>query len=358
MNGIEHEVRPMSWNWSVEEMVNFAPDKEVNEENLDLELFSASPVPQTAVEDDMMNVSLHQNGHFEGQPCFSLEEPKEEPQVMVNKNLGATFNNVNFGRNFRNNNMYKCMKPSGGPYLRNYNVEYYPYEFRKSMKTGMNFMPIKNPYNNFNPNYNPIKNPYNYPPNNHYSNNFNMNDYSLPNSHYSHSNNDFLISEMGKHMNLSQNGYLGKDEEINESKKRKSMDFDLEDFDEFKLPPSKTPIIDAILYCAIKGESGITIEHRDDERILFKVTDYDRFYEKQKRVCSKQNPTDDESSRIKTIQRWFKNFPTKKERSKTNETIFFFSIEKSVSEDKFSKIGKIIEKLECTINVNKRRRTK
>jgi len=141
-------------------------------------------------------------------------------------------------------------------------------------------------------------------------------------------------------------------------KKRKSMtSTDQTDIDDFKLSPSKTPIIDAIIYCALK-EEGITIESRDNTKILFKVTDYEIFYEKQKQVCSKQNPTDDESSRIKTIQRWFKNFPTKKERSKTNQTIFYFSVEKSISEDKFRKIGKIIEKLEAILFVNKRRRTK
>jgi len=124
-------------------------------------------------------------------------------------------------------------------------------------------------------------------------------------------------------------------EQIN-TKKRKSMNIPMVSSFDDKLPPSKTPIIDAIIYCALKGE-GISIECRDTSKILFKVTDYEYFYEKQKQVCSKQNPTDDESSRIKTIQKWFKNFPTKKERSKTNQTIFYFSVEKSVSEDKFRK---------------------
>jgi len=141
-------------------------------------------------------------------------------------------------------------------------------------------------------------------------------------------------------------------------KKRKSKEeTDSELDDSHKLPPSKTPIIDALIYCALK-EDGITIESRTDSSILFRVSDYDTFYEKQKQVCSKQNPTDDESSRVKTIQRWFKNFPTKKERSKSQCTSFFFSVDKSVSEDKFRKIGKIIDRLECSLNVHKRRRTK
>jgi len=160
--------------------------------------------------------------------------------------------------------------------------------------------------------------------------------------------------------NLIDENKLSMEPGMGMSKKRKSLtDLTPKVVDEdYKLPPSKTPIIDAIIYCAIKQE-GIEIESRDQNQILFKVTDYDTFYEKQKRVCSKQNPTDDESSRIKTIQRWFKNFPTKKERSKTNQTtVFHFSVERSISEDKFRKILKIIEKLECSINVNKRRRTK
>jgi len=168
-----------------------------------------------------------------------------------------------------------------------------------------------------------------------------------------------------KNLNNSENNLIDENKLSMEpgmgmSKKRKSLtDLTPKVVDEdYKLPPSKTPIIDAIIYCAIKQE-GIEIESRDQNQILFKVTDYDTFYEKQKRVCSKQNPTDDESSRIKTIQRWFKNFPTKKERSKTNQTtVFHFSVERSISEDKFRKILKIIEKLECSINVNKRKRTK
>jgi len=241
---------------------------------------------------------------------------------------------------------------------------------------------FKNPYNPINPhnNYFNMNELYNtlpttnvtYPnPNNNspYSMEQKV-DYSLPNSpNYistdfnitpNYNTTDYNEINNEEEVNLTETNFIGVDDE---TKKRRSLvnmnnEEEEEDMDDTKLPPSKTPIIDAILYCALKGEYGISIEYRDDSKILFKVTDYDRFYEKQKRVCSKQNPTDDESSRIKTIQRWFKNFPTKKERSKTNQTIFFFSVEKSVSEDKFKKIIKIMEKLECSINVNKRRRTK
>jgi len=328
MYGIDHDIfnRPMDGvdmevdQLTLEEILNFSETK--NDEQLILNL----------------NDHIENGGNFENlkeeKSYFELNVDKEESGEAKVFNYGMNGNNY-VGNGFVNNgvkreNMIGMQRIGMRPMMNGFGPKV---EFPNSngyLKPQNNFM-------------------MNMPSPNIQSTNLLIPDYSVKPNTAPELDEEELNENTGLNVESNEN-------ELN-TKKRKSMNLSKVDFDDYKLPPSKTPIIDAIIYCAIKGE-GITIESRDQNKILFKVTDYEVFYEKQKQVCSKQNPTDDESSRIKTIQRWFKNFPTKKERSKTNQTIFYFSVEKSISEDKFRKIGKIIEKLEASINVNKRRRTK
>jgi len=88
----------------------------------------------------------------------------------------------------------------------------------------------------------------------------------------------------------------------------------------FKLPASKSPIMEAMVVCAINGWGIDIIRHYDigggrdsiPNEILFKVTDFNRYYRISRAICSKQRPTDDLGSRIKALKRWFVNFPKKK----------------------------------------------
>jgi hypothetical protein len=294
--------------------------------------------------DENKEIIMNLNGQIE--KLVDNDENNEDMKEKLNyfelnvENEGQTKVFGSYGNNYVNNGLSMKRESLIGKQRIGVNINpmlmntYVPKEYPFAKPQNMNFM--NNYQFNMAPNMNTTQN-------NNLLPNYTINQNSEPEL-------DNLVGENNLNVESNEN-------ELN-TKKRKSMTFSKLDFeDDYKLPPSKTPIIDAIIYCAIKGE-GITIESRDQSKILFKVTDYESFYEKQKQVCSKQNPTDDESSRIKTIQRWFKNFPTKKERSKTNQNIFYFSVEKSVSEDKFRKIGKIMERLEASINVNKRRRTK
>lgn len=85
----------------------------------------------------------------------------------------------------------------------------------------------------------------------------------------------------------------------------------------FKLPTSKTPIVDALCFCALKGW-GIYISRNERvphynplyrDVLEFMVTDFEKLDRISRRICPKGNPTSDPGARIKTFRRWFTNFP-------------------------------------------------
>lgn len=94
-------------------------------------------------------------------------------------------------------------------------------------------------------------------------------------------------------------------------------DIDLSSIKDFKLPASKSPIMEAMVVCGLNGW-GIDIVKKGDHsnsnipEIIFKVTDFNRYYRISRVICSKQRPTDDLGSRIKALKRWFVDFPKKK----------------------------------------------
>jgi len=87
-----------------------------------------------------------------------------------------------------------------------------------------------------------------------------------------------------------------------------------------KLPSSKSPIIDAMSYCAVHGY-GVSIVRNTPEtatqaaQVIFLVADFKQYYRVSQAVCSKQHPTDDLASRVKALRRWFVNFPKKRDRN-------------------------------------------
>jgi len=82
----------------------------------------------------------------------------------------------------------------------------------------------------------------------------------------------------------------------------------------FKLPTSKSPIMEAMVYCALR-KWGLEILHNDREsqRIVFRVNDFEQYYNTSCLICSKQTPSEDMRARAKALQRWFISFPSKKD---------------------------------------------
>jgi len=103
-----------------------------------------------------------------------------------------------------------------------------------------------------------------------------------------------------------------------EGRKRKYEDIeDLDIPNGFKLPASKSPIMEAMAYCAIMkwGIEILQCQDQTDEttaKVIFRVLDFDLYYKYSCIICSKQNPTEDIGSRVKSLRRWFVNFPKKK----------------------------------------------
>jgi len=89
-----------------------------------------------------------------------------------------------------------------------------------------------------------------------------------------------------------------------------------------KLPASKSPIMEAMSYCAIR-KWGIEIEECKDETedsnacVIFRVIDFEKYYRYSSEICSKQNPTEDIGSRVKSLRRWLLTFQKKKIEKRT-----------------------------------------
>jgi len=136
------------------------------------------------------------------------------------------------------------------------------------------------------------------------------------------------------------------------------MDGTLNDEDDptggFKLPASKSPIMEAMVVCALNGW-GIEIARNcrptstTPAEVVFRVTDFNRYYKISRAICSKQRPTDDLGSRIKSLRRWFINFPKKKDRC---ENSFSLSVKPTIAK----KVNEIIERNTRSLGLTKRRR--
>jgi len=123
----------------------------------------------------------------------------------------------------------------------------------------------------------------------------------------------------------------------------------------FKLPASKSPIMEAMVVCGLNGW-GIDIVKNsrggsnDPVEVVFRVTDFDRYYRISRSICSKQRPTDDVGSRVKSLRRWFVNFPKKKDR---NDNVPFLLV---VKPQIAKKVNEIIERNTRMLGLTKRRR--
>jgi hypothetical protein len=122
----------------------------------------------------------------------------------------------------------------------------------------------------------------------------------------------------------------------------------------FKLPASKSPIMEAMVVCALNswGIDLITNNRPTSAspgEVVFRVNDFNRYYHISRAICSKQRPTDDLGSRIKSLRRWFVNFPKKKDR---NENSFNLTVKPTIAK----KVSEIIERNSKSLGLTKRRR--
>jgi hypothetical protein len=77
-----------------------------------------------------------------------------------------------------------------------------------------------------------------------------------------------------------------------------------------KLPSSKTPVIDAFIYCSVCNW-GVSITPQPGDRVpsLFTITDFNKYWDLSQKICSKPSPTETPVARLKALRRWFADFP-------------------------------------------------
>jgi len=110
----------------------------------------------------------------------------------------------------------------------------------------------------------------------------------------------------------------------------------------FKLGSSKSPVIDALVYCALTKQ-GLCLIEEGSRIVQFRMDDFPLYYSKSRGVCSKAHPTDDLNSRVKALQRWFPDFPTLKELARGLPCVFSLLREKN--HVNFSKMQVILERV-------------
>jgi len=142
--------------------------------------------------------------------------------------------------------------------------------------------------------------------------------------------------------------------EVDEQISNYSNSFEDDPTGGFKLPASKSPIMEAMVVCALNGWGIRLVQHIIDDagnpEIIFQVLDFDRYYRISRLICSKQRPTDDVGSRVKSLRRWFTNFPKKKVRCEKGE--FLLTVKPNIAK----KVSEIIERNTRVLGLMKRRR--
>jgi len=118
-----------------------------------------------------------------------------------------------------------------------------------------------------------------------------------------------------------------------------------------KLQASKSPIMDALVYCAL-NRWGIELLEDNGDNIRFRVLDFQKYYKYSAIICAKQNPTEDIASRIKALKRWFPDFPTK--RAGNLDEAFEITVQLPTKQDnKPQKLHEIIEKQRRVLGLQK-----
>jgi hypothetical protein len=124
------------------------------------------------------------------------------------------------------------------------------------------------------------------------------------------------------------------------------------DIKEFKLPASKTPVMEAMVVCALNRWGIELVKHQktsNTAEVEFRVFDFNRYYKVSRAICSKHRPTDDLGARIKSLRRWFVAFPKKKDRI---ENSFSLIVKPTIA----IKVYDIIERNSTSSLVKRRRK--
>jgi len=106
-----------------------------------------------------------------------------------------------------------------------------------------------------------------------------------------------------------------------------------------KLSLSKSPVLEAVIYCALNKWGIEMLPFGPDKKLCFRVTDFDKFSVYSAKINSKGKPTTDVSSRVKALRRWFDGIPKVKDR----KIAFVMSVKGS--EDKHSKVTQLVDKV-------------
>lgn len=106
----------------------------------------------------------------------------------------------------------------------------------------------------------------------------------------------------------------------------------------FKLPISKCPVMDAMVYCAAH-KWGVTLLECDSatRRIVFKITDFDKYYRISNAICSKIRVSETRHHRIKALRTWFVSVPPYSDMN-TQPCLI-------VKEDHFIKLRRVMERI-------------
>jgi len=141
----------------------------------------------------------------------------------------------------------------------------------------------------------------------------------------------------------------GSDTEYKDTKSKSQVLSDAEE--SFKLASSRSPVIEAFVYCALQGW-GVEITRSTLDDIEFTVSDFDSYYRQSSRICSKHRPTEDISSRLKGLKRWLPEFPARK-------SLITGPFKVSVAHgDKFKKIQAMLERNREVAGICKMRRSR
>jgi len=121
-----------------------------------------------------------------------------------------------------------------------------------------------------------------------------------------------------------------------------------EELDQVHLGASKSPIMEALVYCALRGW-GLHLVKNEPDDIRFRIDDFDKYYRCSAYICSKQNPTDDQSSRIKALKRWFPDFPTRRDHDLLYESAFEVQVQRG-KDNKPKKMRAIIDSMKQLVD--------
>lgn len=127
---------------------------------------------------------------------------------------------------------------------------------------------------------------------------------------------------------------------------------------DFRLDTSKSPILDALIYCALKGW-GMRLTKNEGDDIRITVDDFQQYYRCSAVICSKEHPTEDQAARIKALRRWFPDFPAKQDEAITYNQPFEVQVQRPASKDnKPRKLREIITRMKAIIAAENKRGSK